>query len=201
MVQLIFSEVLYFQRHPTPKSLLHLESPLPLPPAEIFPPSHTPGPCPTPSKRHGPITLMLRRSHTRCTLWRRPVLPEIISAQSFMVCSASSHDRSSAFIPSGRLILGIVTILFFQCLAALSNPVHRRGEGIKWGLVSYTVVIFSVVTVLIAMGFRMLSTCYIDNRESPGADAAFPPGPPGYQLLISNNALSIIPNAMFSLSN
>ena len=32
-------------------------------------------------------------------------------------------------------------------MAALFDPVHRRGEGIKWGLVSYTVVLFSIVTV------------------------------------------------------
>ena len=47
-------------------------------------------------------------------------------------------------------ILGIVITLFFQCMAALFDPVHRGEEGIKWGVVSYTMAVFSIVTVFTA---------------------------------------------------
>ena len=46
-----------------------------------------------------------------------------------------------------RFISGILVVLFLKSMAALGNPVYRRGEPIKWGLVSYAVVVFLVVTV------------------------------------------------------
>ena len=49
----------------------------------------------------------------------------------------------TSFVP---IALGIIIVLFFQCLAGLFNRVHRKGERIKWGLVSYTVVTFLIVT-------------------------------------------------------
>ena len=95
-----------------------------------------------------------------------------------------------------QFVLGIVIVLFFQCMAALFNPAHRRGEGIKWGLVSYTAVTFSSVTVATAMNLGILSVSYIDNREFPG-DGTAPPGPFGYQLVMEPKALTIIPNLLF----
>ena len=44
-------------------------------------------------------------------------------------------------------VLGIVVVLFFRCIAALLNSIHRREERIKWGLVTYTMVMFLLVTV------------------------------------------------------
>ena len=44
-------------------------------------------------------------------------------------------------------ILGIVVVLFFRCIAALLNSIHHREERIKWGLVTYTVVMFLLVTI------------------------------------------------------
>ena len=96
--------------------------------------------------------------------------------------------------------LGIVIVLFLQCMTALIDPLHRRGEGIKWGLVSYTAVTFSVVTILTAMNLNVLSVSYIDNREFPGEDTA-PPGPFGYELVMDPKALTIIPNILFILND
>ena len=87
-------------------------------------------------------------------------------------------------------------MLFFQCIAALFNPAYRRGEGVRWGLVSFTVVMFSSVTIATAMNLDILSLCYIDNREFPG-DGTAPPGPFGYQLVLDPKALTIIPNLLF----
>ena len=95
----------------------------------------------------------------------------------------------------------MVIVLFFKCMTALFNPVHRRGEGVKWGLVSYTVAMFSFVTVFTAMSLDILSVSFIDNREFPGVENLIPPGPLGYEWLISPTALSIIPYAMFTLCN
>ena len=84
-------------------------------------------------------------------------------------------------------------------MAALFNPVYRRGEGVRWGLVSYTAVMFSFVTVLTAMNLDVLSISYIDNREFPGAEDLSPPGPLGHGWLINPSALSIVPHVMLAL--
>ena len=95
---------------------------------------------------------------------------------------------------------GILIVLSFQCMAALFDPVHRRGEGIRWGLVSYTAVMFSAVTLQTAMNLHIVSICYIDNREFPGNDAMFS-GPFAYFVLIYAEAINVVPNALFLLSN
>ena len=92
-------------------------------------------------------------------------------------------------------------MLFFKCIIALFNPVYRRGKPIKWGVVSYAVVIFSFVTVLTAANLYILSISYIDNRKFPGVSGVVPPGPYGYQYSISPEVLAIIPNVMFIMSN
>ena len=91
-------------------------------------------------------------------------------------------------------------MLFFQCIAALLNPVNRRGEGIKWGLISYTMVMFSVVTVLIAVNLDVQSISFIDNREFTNPNGTLS-GPLGYQSWMRSDALRVIPNLMFLLNN
>ena len=86
-------------------------------------------------------------------------------------------------------------------MTALFNPVHRRGEPIKWGLVSYTVVMFSLVTVGAAVQFYVESISYVDNRDFPGVRGVLPPGPIGYQSLIQPKPISVIQNVTFALSN
>ena len=84
-------------------------------------------------------------------------------------------------------------------MAGLLNPVRRRpGEGIRWGLVSYTAAMFSFVTVYIATSLDIQSLAFVDNREYPYN----PPlsGPLGYQDSIRPTALGIIPNLMFLLN-
>jgi len=101
------------------------------------------------------------------------------------------------------VILGMVILLFFQCMAAFLNPVHRRGEGIKWWLVSHTMAMFSFVTVYTAMNLHIQSKSFIDKRKDhiyPGSTFVYS-GPLYYQLSIRRVALGIIPNVMFSLNN
>ena len=99
-----------------------------------------------------------------------------------------------------RPILGIVVMLFFQSMAALLNPVHRGGERIKWGLVFYTMLMFSVVTVFAGMSLDKLSISFIDNREFPGAGSLEPPGPLGYRTFIDSRAPSLIIDLLFFLN-
>jgi len=92
-------------------------------------------------------------------------------------------------------------MLFFKCITALLTPVDRRRERIKWGLVSYTVAMFSLVTVYTAINLYLLSISYIDNREFPGAGNVQDPGPLGYLESIYSTAITAIPSAMFVSSN
>ena len=92
-------------------------------------------------------------------------------------------------------------VLFFQCIAALFDPVHRRGERIKWWLVSYTTVMFSLATVQIILGLDAQSISYIDNRIFSGIKDLIPPGPLGYQVAISADALNVVSNVLFVLNN
>ena len=134
----------------------------------------------------------------------------VISSMLYGACKippfgARLHVRLSVLTSSVRFILGIVILLFFQCTAALFDSTNRRGERIKWGLVCYTTIMFSVVTVQTAMDLDLQSISYINNRDFPGVNVEdmlfLPPGPVGYQLSISQEALSIVPNAMFTLTN
>ena len=85
-------------------------------------------------------------------------------------------------------------------MAALFNPVYRRGERIKWGLVSYTLAMFSLVTVQTALNLDTQSISYIDNRAFSDIKGLIEPGPLGYQVSIITDALAIVPDVMFALS-
>ena len=78
-------------------------------------------------------------------------------------------------------IPGIVVVLFFQCMAALFNP-STRGEGVKWGLATYTVVTFSFVSIFTAV--NAVNVWFDDG------DTTLHPGRLGY----------VIPDLMFLLN-
>jgi hypothetical protein len=95
-------------------------------------------------------------------------------------------------------ILGIVVILFFQCMSALLHPVYRTNKGIKWGLVAHTLTMFSFLTIGFAINRNVFSNSYIDSREFPGANGLFP-GPIGYQAFANSThkVTSIISTILF----
>ena len=92
-------------------------------------------------------------------------------------------------------------MLFFNCIAALFNPVYRRGEGIKWGFVSFTVIMFSLATVQTTINLNLMSICYIDNRDYPGVEGELPPGPAGYLGTVSLEPINVIPYAAIPLNS
>jgi len=116
------------------------------------------------------------------------------------------YGKSYTPPPSIRLyvinsfVLGTLVVLFFQCMTALLDPINRKRDGIKWGLVCYTVVMFSCATLATGTAQNLISHCFIDNREFPGFLDIMPPGPIGYQWFIYSKPLSIVPN-FASLSN
>ena len=127
-------------------------------------------------------------------------MQELSSGQSSMVCARRPYLRV-CLTDLNLLVLGILVVLFFQCMTLLLNPVNPRRGGIKWGVVFYTATMFSFATVLTGMGIQIGSISFIDNREFPGVEGLLPPGPLGYQDLIRPTAITIIPNLMFFLNN
>jgi hypothetical protein len=172
------------------------------PPKPFLLPAYASEPCLTLRKSRGPMIQMLPRSRTRCTLGRRPLSLDLSSALFYTVRRPICPPVSFPLTLSVRsAILGIVIVLFFHCMAALLNPANRRGGGVKWGLVAYTAVMFSFVTVYTAGNLNVQSIAFIDNREFSGVSGVMPPGPTGYQLFIYSKAISIVPNLMFLLNN
>ena len=93
--------------------------------------------------------------------------------------------------------------LFFQCMSVLLSPANPIKRGIKWALVAHTAAMFSFVTLSIVIPQYNLSTVYINNRGFPG-NREFPPGPLGYEFLISEvaapNPLNDVLYAAFPLN-
>ena len=150
----------------------------PTPPT--FDPSLRRNPEPCCRNSRGPTILMPRKYHTACTFKRRPLSQGSSPARFFMVRARHLPVRLYTLSSFVRFALGVLIVLFFQCMATLLNPVHRRREGVKWGLVSYTMIMSSVVTVFTAMNLNIQSISYIDDRRFPGI-YGFSPGPFGYQ--------------------
>ena len=99
------------------------------------------------------------------------------------------------------IVLGIIIMLFFQCMAGLFNPVHRKGGRIKWGLVFYTVVTFLIVTVGTTMNLDYQSISYVDNRDFPGIEGVSLPGPFGYESFTPSSVPAVISSVSFPLNN
>jgi len=94
----------------------------------------------------------------------------------------------------------MLIVLFFQCIAALLSPANRKREGIKWELVSYTVVVFSFATVSTAIKFNTQSDSFIDNREFTDSDGTLL-GPLGYESTTHLTVLGTTTNLVFVLNN
>ena len=97
----------------------------------------------------------------------------------------------------------MLIVLFLKCVTSLLNPVYPRGERIKWGLVSYTVLMFAFATVDIATKAQIFSISYIDDCKFPGVEDELFPGLFGYQLraTTSYKAIGVVPIAAFRLAN
>ena len=143
---------------------------------------------------------MLQGSHTPSTFTRSPISLDLSSTLFSMVRERFLHPHLSVLTLSYWLFLGIVIMLFFQCIAALLNPVHRKGQRIKWWLVSYTALMFSASTVLAAVNLNIQSRSLIDNREFPGVVGMVLQGPLGYLSSIDSQPPNLIPEFMFFLN-
>lgn len=68
----------------------------------------------------------------------------------------------------------------------------RTRRNTKWLLVAHTTLTFFIVTIYTAINLNLELISRVDNREYPGVDGVFPPGPIGYQDLLYSKAGSII---------
>ena len=110
---------------------------------------------------------------------------------SFRFIRAHANVRST--------ILGIIIVMFFQCLNALLDPTRLKERGVKWPLVAHTTAMFSFVTVSIVANSYVQIIAFIDNRNFPGADL-LSPGPTGYFLLIVSEAIVVMASAPMVLN-
>ena len=92
-------------------------------------------------------------------------------------------------------------MVFIRCMTGLFDPEHHRGKRVKWGLVSYTVAMFSILTVTTAMNFNLFSITFIDNRQFPGVEGLISPGPFGYVKSIAPMPIAFLPDAMTIFNN
>ena len=103
--------------------------------------------------------------------------------------------------PSARSIPpGIIIVLFFQCMGAFLNPINRTRGRTKLGLTAYTVIMFSLTTINIAMNLGIQSICYVDFRGFPGVPDWLGPGPAGYMRFTSTKAIQVVPDIFFFLN-
>ena len=102
-------------------------------------------------------------------------------------------------VPVGLTFLGIVVVLFFQCMATLLNPANTIRKGVRWALVAHTIALSLFLTIPIGIYVNNLSILYINNREFPGNDE-FPPGPFGYDAQPSAEATNTVYSATFPLN-
>ena len=92
------------------------------------------------------------------------------------------------------IILGISIALFFQCVSALLDPVYGTKKAIKWGLVTHTVAMFSVLTISCTLKRNLFLISYIDNREFSGAGPEAPSGPLEYPAFAHLEATAFVPS-------
>lgn len=72
-------------------------------------------------------------------------------------------------------------------------------KGIKWGLVTHAVAMFSFITIPASMNLKTHSVSYVEDREFPGAEE-FPPGPLGWQFFTNHDGINKFPKVMFPLN-
>ena len=103
----------------------------------------------------------------------------------------------------GLIALGIVIILFFQCMSALLDPVNRTKGEINWKFMAHTAAMFSFATIYIAMNLNIQSISFVDNREFPGITTSdvLPPGPVGYQWFLRSKPIGVATTPMIILNN
>ena len=112
-------------------------------------------------------------SPTSYTSKRRGISPGLSSLQYYTVGQVTTV-RPPLF--NRLIILGIAVALFFQCMSALLLPVSPTTKGVRWGLVAYSVALFSFLTIGFATNRNIFSMAYIDEREFTGVI----PGPLGF---------------------
>ena len=83
---------------------------------------------------------------------------------------------------------------------ALLNPINRARRDVKWSLVAHTILLFSCVTVSVGFQLQIPLISFLNNRGFPGSTVS-PPGPIGYQYLLIERPIFLVPCGFTLLSN
>ena len=151
--------------------------------SDVFPPgfpNDNPGISPssqTPFPLKHPLPLVL---HTRamCNSEKQDPHSSLTGIFLTFLASAALHGtrtrryiRLSTLTSSARpVVLGISSVLFFQCIGTILN--HKR-RGMRWGLMAVTGTLFTFTTVIVASNLHTLYIFYI-NSCSDGASHSGP---------------------------
>ena len=128
----------------------------------------------------------------RCIFWKRKISLGYFSVGYSMVRCAICPLIHTYFVRS-IYRSGIVIILFFQCMGTLLDHVIRTRGGIKWGLLAYTVAVFSFVTIFTVTALNVQLVSYVEFREVPD-------GPLFYHPTATEEWLAVMPEVVFSLN-
>ena len=80
------------------------------------------------------------------------------------------------------------------------QPRLSQWDGTKWGLISYTMAMFSFATAYTAIKLHTLSTSSVGNRGFADPNGTLV-GPHGYQSVIRLTELGVIANLVYLLNN
>ena len=152
-------------------------------------------------------------SDARGQLWSdNPYAPKIthhlyVQEKAFLAAtqfiSPILYGASMAFSPmpmltlSAWFVLGLPVILFFRCMAALFNPVRRRGTVSNAESYPTPWSCSRSCTAVTGIQFDIHSLCYVDNREFPNVGDMLPPGPLGCHSFVSSDTPTVVDAILF----
>ena len=84
-------------------------------------------------------------------------------------------------------------------MVALLSSGDRAKRDVRWGLVAYTMALFSFLTIALGIDLYLDRTLFIDNREFPGNDIS-PPGPLGYSDSITYDVINLVYFILYPLT-
>ena len=93
--------------------------------------------------------------------------------------------------------IGIVVILFCQCMIALFA---HAGKRLNWILVAHTVAMFSLVTIYTATSLNIQSFYYVDERENFNIRDILTYGPLYVYLAYTVKSIDLVPTVAFILN-
>ena len=97
------------------------------------------------------------------------------------------------------IFAGIVMALFCQCIIVLLGHINPIKGGMKWALLTHTLVMFVFLTLPVGITLSGYGISYIEGRRFLGY-GEYPPGPLGYGDILNTKAVITVFSIMFPLN-